>query len=440
MGKLLEVKEFDSITGNADYKDDEKYKYLQQPAFGELIEFIHEFAGDEENVDALDLMKIGYKRNVGDIVSIKNYVGLIQMKNGYQIQVLPKIDFSDDEDSGNAKTKRVFLNMLKSMKDFPSKAFNNASLKVDKMNLYEIFINMYLQEVRQLVKHGIKSTYLAKEDNLNFYKGKLLVNQHIKTNLVHKEKFYVSYDEYDPNRAENKLVKATLLKLSKLTNSAENSKEIRQLLTAFEMIDPSVNYEKDFSCVHIDRNTKDYEMLMQWSKVFLMNKSFSTFSGDTNSRALLFPMEKVFESYVAQKMKKVFSPDGWEVRSQAHGKYLFMEPRKQFALRPDIVLQKGNRTVIMDTKWKCLFDSEYKNYGISQQDMYQMYAYSKKYETSEIWLLYPENQEMRGHTPIVFNSGDNTTVNVHFVDVEHIEYNLEILKNKLEESELDERY
>ena len=437
MSKMLEVKEFDSITGNADYKNDNKYKYLQEPVFGELIEFIHAFAGDEDNADALDLMSISYRRNVGDVVSIKNYVGLIQMQNGYQVQVLPKIDFDDVEDEGNAKTKKVFLKMLRSMKDFPSKVFNNASLKIDKMNLYEIFINMYLQEVRQLVKHGLKSSYITREDNLNFYKGKLLVNQHIKTNMVHKEKFYVSFDEFDPNRAENKLVKATLLKLSKITSSAENSKEIRQLLTAFEMIDASVNYEKDFASVHIDRNTKDYEMLMPWSKVFLLNKSFSTFSGDTNSRALLFPMEKVFESYVSQQMKKIFSPAGWEVRSQDKGYYLFDTPRKQFQLRPDIVITRDNHTVILDTKWKSLIDNERKNYGISQQDMYQMYAYSKKYDTPEIWLLYPDNKEMHNHEPIMFTStGIDKLTNVHvfFVDVDKIEDSLNELMDRIEES------
>lgn len=172
------------------------------------------------------------------------------------------------------------------------------------MNLYELFINMYLQEVRQLVKRGIKSNYVGQEDNLRYYKGKLLVNQQVRANLAHKERFYVAYEEFHPNRAENRLVKATLAKLQKLTTSAENSKEIRQLLTAFEMVDASVNYAKDFSQVVINRNTKDYEMLMQWSKVFLMNKSFTTFSGSTASRALLFPMESVYESYVAQQMKR----------------------------------------------------------------------------------------------------------------------------------------
>ena len=433
MDKLLEVKEYDSITGNVDYKDDEKYKYLDQKAFADLIEFIHEYAGDEENADALDFMRIAYKRNVGDIVTIKNYVGMIQMKNGYQVQILPKVSFGDGaEDPGNKRTKKIFLKMLRSMKDFPSKVFNDASLKVDQMNLYEIFINMYLQEVRQLVKRGIKSAYVTQEDNLKYYKGKLLINQQIRTNLAHRERFYVTYDEFHPNRAENRLVKATLLKLQKLTSSAENAKEINQLLTAFEMVEPSLNYQKDFSRVKIDRNTKDYEMLMQWSKVFLMNKSFTTFSGDSTSRALLFPMESVYESYVAQQIRKIFCPDGWEVSSQDKGHYLFVEPKRQFALRPDIVLEMDGRTVIMDTKWKSLVNNERINYGISQADMYQMYAYSKKYKTSEIWLLYPVNDDMRDHTDIRFDSGDGTTVNVFFVDVANIEDSLRLLKMKLE--------
>lgn len=433
MDKLLEVKEYDSITGNVDYKDDEKYKYLDQKAFADLIEFIHEYAGDEENADALDFMRIAYKRNVGDVVTIKNYVGLIQMKNGYQVQILPKVSFGDGaEDPGNKRTKKIFLRMLRSMKDFPSKVFNDASLKVDQMNLYEIFINMYLQEVRQLVKRGIKSTYVTQEDNLKYYRGKLLINQQIRTNLAHRERFYVTYDEFHPNRAENRLVKATLLKLQKLTSSAENAKEINQLLTAFEMVEPSLNYQKDFSRVTIDRNTKDYEMLMQWSKVFLMNKSFTTFSGDSTSRALLFPMESVYESYVAQQIRKMFCPEGWEVSSQDKGHYLFVEPKRQFALRPDIVLEMDGRTVIMDTKWKSLVDNERINYGISQADMYQMYAYSKRYKTPEIWLLYPINDDMRDHTDIRFDSGDGTTVNVFFVDVANIEDSLRLLKMKLE--------
>ena len=432
MGELFEVKEFETITGNKEFKS--QYKCMDKSVFTELIEFIHAFDSDDEESDVLDFIKIGYKRNVGETVTFKNYVGLIQMRGDYQIQILPKIDFAVGEED---KTKQVFMKMLRSMKDFPSKVFTNANLKMDRMNLYEIFINMYLQETRQLVKRGIKSAYVEVEDNLTVYKGKLLVNQHIKNNLAHKERFYVGYDEYQVNRAENRLVKSTLLKLQKLTNSAENAKEIRQLLTAFEFVEPSTNYDKDFSNVSIDRNTKDYKMLMKWSKVFLKNKSFTTFSGTEKARSLLFSMEKVFEAYVAKHMKKVFGRVGWEVSAQDKGHYLFNtlngENHKRFALRPDLVVTRDDGSVvILDTKWKSLIDDKRSNYGISQADMYQMYAYSKKYGTSEIWLLYPVNDAMRNHEQIVFDSGDGATVSLFFVDVAHIEESLSALFEKLQ--------
>ncbi len=427
------VKEFDSIICNEDYKNDEKYKYLDQKVFNDLVAFIHEFSGDAQNTDALNFMKISCRRNVGDVVSIKNYVGLIQMKNGFQIEVLPKLSFGEREDEGNTRTKKVFLKMLCSLKDFPSKVFHDASLNVERMNLYELFINLYLQEVRQLVKRGLKSTYVEQEDNLRYYKGKLLVSQHVRANLAHRERFYVAFEEFHPNMPENRLVKATLVKLQNLTSSAENAKEIRQLLTAFEQVEVSTNYEKDFTKTVRNRSTEDYVMLMQWSKVFLMNKSFTTFSGAAASRALLFSMETVYESYVAQKLKKIMVPAGWDISCQEKRYYLFHEPRYQFALKPDIVMRKDGRTVVLDTKWKRLYNKDRDNYGISQADMYQMYAYSKKYQTPEIWLLYPINDEMRGHAPIKFESGDETTVNLHFVDVDKIEDSLQELKDKIEQ-------
>lgn len=176
------------------------------------------------------------------------------------------------------------------------------------------------------------------------------------------------------------------------------------------------------------------------SKVFLMNKSFSTFLGDTNTRALLFPMEKVYESFVAQNMVMILGESGWDVSTQDRKYYLFEEDdRYIFALRPDIVATRPDgHKIIMDKKWKRLNSNPEANYGISQADMYQMFAYAKKYNTSDIWLLYPVTEEMKNSKDIVFHSygpdGD-VTVSVFFVDVVDIEKSLARLKDKLEVNE-----
>ncbi len=131
MNRLVEVKEFDSIICKKDYENEDNFKYINEEDFKYLVAFIREYVGTKDSADAMDFMRIGFRRCVGDVVSFKNYVGIIQVNNGFQIQVLPKIDFHTEDDAGNETTKKLFLKMLRSMKDFPSKGFNDASLRFD---------------------------------------------------------------------------------------------------------------------------------------------------------------------------------------------------------------------------------------------------------------------------------------------------------------------
>ena len=425
MNRTLVVKEYDTIVSNESLSSKQGYVYLEEKYFSELEQFIKEYVAESDEADILEFMQIGYKRGVGDTVTFKSYVGIIELPSGFQIEILPKVSLGEDEN--NSKTKRIFLKMLNCLKDFDGKVFSSAALNADKMNLYEIFIRMYIKESWALVKRGIKSDYISNEDNLSVYKGKLDVSKHITRNAAHKERFYMVFDEYQVNRPENKLIKSTLLKLLSISRNADNTREIKQLLYSFELVQESDNYVKDFSKVSLSRGMKEYELLIQWAKIFLLNKSFTTFSGKNAGKALLFPMEQVFEAFIAKQIKMLFESQSnglIHVSAQDSGYYLFDEPRK-FRLRPDIVVNNAydevHSVVIMDTKWKRLNHNPAANYGISQADMYQMYAYSKKYHTPNIWLIYPLNDDVRDMNQLSFdairNEDMSVSVKVFFVDL-----------------------
>ena len=455
MKKPVEIKEFTRIFCEDNVRGEE-YTTVPKRMFDDLERFLLDFSGSDLHSGVADFLKIGSQKYGGKYISVNNFVGVIQTENGNQIQILPKIDLGSDEDDDeerryNKLTKRIFLKMIRSLRDVPFKHLDTTNLKTERLSIFEIFIKMYLQEAIILVKKGLKSAYQEHEDNLRFYKGKLLVSEQIKLNSAHNERFYMRYDEYDMNRPENRLIKSTLLKLMMLSTDNQNQKDIRHLLTFFEFVEPSVNFAKDFSLIKRDRTVKDYEMLLLWAKVFLLNHSFSTFSGSSNAWALLFPMETVFESYVAQELRKVFADTSWTVSVQDKEQWLFDYPHHKFRLKPDIVITKEDGTkIILDTKWKTLNDNERNNYDISQADMYQMFAYSKKYASSDaefvgrspdVWLLYPVNSAMRKYTEnnqtIEFISmlGDEKDVHIRlfFVDLKEIGHSMQTLKSKLEE-------
>jgi len=333
-------------------------------AFKELVEFA------KQNPEILSFTRQG-------TLKPQQYVGIIQTKSGFVLEILPKIS----DKNNKTKSKEILLKMLKTLKKSPFKHFQKANLKIEKLPLFEIFIFMFLEEVGVLIQKGIKSEYISKEENLNFLKGKLKISQHIIKNITHKERFFVEYDEYLQNRIENQIIKTTLLFLQKKSKSSQNQQLIRQYLFIFDEIDKIFNIKTAFDKVNINRNLKHYENVLLLSKIFLLNKSFSSYKGDNVVFALLFDMNKLFESYVGHCFKRA----NLNVNLQHQKHHLLTQNNtKYFKLKPDIYINDKN--IILDTKWKQINSQN----DISQSDLYQMFAYVMRYDAQEVYLIYPK--------------------------------------------------
>lgn len=405
--KTYTITEYGGFTrGTAAYG----YQALPEKTFDALEAFI--LANNTDTgTEVVELLSLSARRGIGKIITARNYVGLITMADGTVIEILPKIVGGDITEGD---TKRIFLEMLKTLKDVAFKDFNVSHLHTDRMSLLEIFIKMFLDEVTILTKQGLKAAYTPVEANERFYKGKLLASQNIKYNLVNKERFFVRYDDFNINRPENRLIKSTLRFLRNTTNDGRNRQNAALLLNFFDDVEYSTSYASDFSKCFVDRSMNHYDKALSWCRIFLRGNSFTAYAGSEVALALLFPMEKVFESFVAAKFRKHIG-SGVILRTQDARYSLFDSPTRAFSLRPDIVLEFGGRTVVLDTKWKLLSDNA-RNSGISQSDMYQMYAYSKKYDADGIVLLYPHSNAV-SRSDIRYASDDNVKVDVSFVDL-----------------------
>ena len=413
MKPVFQIKEYGSfITG----KEIEGYITLPPHIFEQLENFI--LTNRSKDTDALELMGLSARKGIGKVITAKNYVGIITLSDGTTIEILPKIFSAVEDDTTGIKTKRLLVEMLKTLRDSPYKSLQTSSVNIEKMNIFEVFIRMFVDEVFFIVKRGLKCSYETIEENTTFFKGKMKFSQQIKFNHSHKERSFVEFDSFNANRPENRLLKATLLYLYKHSASSKNRNDIKTLLNYFTEVEASTDYKSDFAKYVPDRNMKDYSTALLWSRVFLMGKSFTSFAGSEVALALLFPMETLFESYIATLLKKKLGYTDFSVSAQDKSYHLFDEPGKKFLMRPDIVVKRKSdgAIFILDTKWKVLADTK-ANYGISQADMYQMYAYQKKYRAENVTLLYPQTDEMHHERIIEFKSKDHVTVKVQFVDL-----------------------
>ena len=378
---------------------------IDKKDFGDIENFI--LKNSDENAPFLRIASgVG-----GKFIQARNYVGVLQTKSGLTIEILPKIADKNDAE----RSKAVFIKMLKTLKNFPFKSSNLASLKTQNLPLLEIFISMFLCELEALVKKGIKSDYVALEENLNFLKGKLNINEQIKRNSIHKEQFYVGYSEFLSDIKINRIIKTTLKFLYKKSNSSKNQQKIRELLFIFDEVLECEDYQNFFAKLVINRQVKHYEQTLLWCKIFLLGNSFTPHNGDDLAFALLFDMNALFESYVGNFIKKKFSG----TILQHLEKHLVEEP-KSFKLRPDIFL-KGK--FIADTKWKIVSSRD----DISQADLYQLYAYGKKHPCDgKLHLIYPKIDDIRQKT-MKFRYDDEMWLEILYFDLEKDENNANLL-------------
>jgi len=379
--------------------DTQKNLDVPKTVFDDLKQFV--LKNNEQTL----FLKPSYKNGLGETLQAQNYVGVIQTKDGTTIEILPKIQNLDEDES-----KKILIKMLKTLRKSPFKNFNMAHLKSSKMPLFEIFITMFLEELAKLIKKGIKSDYITKEKNLKFLKGKLKINEQIKKNYIHKENFFVEYQEFLNHRIENQLIKTTLEFLYKRSKLNKNQQKIREFLFMFDEIKLSHNIKNDFSKVNLNRQMKDYEQTLLWCRTFLLENSFSPYKGSDIAFALLFDMNLLFESYIGHYLTK----KGLDVSLQDKGEYLIEEPNK-FALKPDIVINDENEQLIADTKWKIIKSEK----DISQADMYQLYAYGTKYiKCTKLYLIYPYDNNYLELSYLYQQAEENKLVlNVLFFDL-----------------------
>ena len=315
---------------------------------------------------------------------------MLQTKSGLTIEILPKIA-GRTEEATDSRIRQLFLEMLKTVRSINGKTFKLTNLNAKKNNLLEVFISMFLTESDMIIKRGLKSSYVTVQSNEKFLKGKLLMTQHLRKNSVNQSYFYNEYDEFLTNSAENQLVKTTLEYLLQNSRDNNNLRIIREQLVYFEFVDLTNAPEQTFQKVSIGRNYKYYAQTLDWCRIFLSRKSFTSFRGSSLAFAILFPMEEIFEAYIAHKLKKSL-PDA-NVSAQDKKYSLFdrtNETKAGYRLRPDLVVRYENdQTTIADTKWKVLDSS-----GPSQADLYQMYAYYTRYRhksenVDKVVLIYP---------------------------------------------------
>ncbi|MEM9673747.1 MAG: McrC family protein [Cyclobacteriaceae bacterium] len=334
-------------------------------------------------------------------IRLGNLVGLVELPDVI-IEVLPKINRS-----GNViHTRTRWTQLLQKFEFLPQLGNLNPQLLMQPGNLSETLQRIFLDEVHQLTRRGLKREYGSQEGQMPFMRGKLLLSEQIRTNLVHKHRFYVQSRSLQEDHYANQRIKQALRVVNHWGGYQTRAKD---LLRYFQRVTnlPLNTSEKNIS---FNRNTQHYQTPLRLANLICGGYLGGTFAGNDFGFSLLFDMSRVFELLIYYHLQKLSKNYRFTLHYQSQRAFW-----KSKNLRPDFLLDFGsNHRLVIDTKWKVLEVAE-----PADEDLRQVFTYTQLFNAKRGILLYPKVGNL---LPVVrqFNSNEanTSTGEVQFVSLE----------------------
>jgi len=341
-----------------------------------------------------------------------NFAGIAKVGN-LKIEILPKFFDGGDIQTDKQKIMNNLLYMLKHSNIFNFKELENADLDI-KNDFLEVFIFLFAKNLIQLLKNQQDRQYLRQEDELRFVREKIITSQYT-SNPARLHIIPCCFHERSTNTLLNKTIKYTTYLLSNQVKSQETYRYLKQIISHLDAVEFEQIHPSEIKKIRFNRINSAFVPYIRFCELFLRHSTLTLQASKVEFFSLMIPMEKLFEEFIAQMI--VNNPEILPREYQDHiviqrsiGFIAYEDERGLFEMRPDIILN-GLSPIIVDTKYKMLDPEDAKN-KISQQDLYQMYAYCKESRSNTAILLYPEGLTTQA-TNRVFSLGVEKSITLY---------------------------
>jgi 5-methylcytosine-specific restriction enzyme subunit McrC len=375
---------------------------------------------DASEPDQNDLKYQPFLSFDGEFARARNYIGFIHHED-LRIEIYPKVFKNIQGICNELMHSHLFywFSYCKKVK-FP---FNQAFLdRFDIEELPELIIYLFAKQIHEVVSTQPYSSYEQVQETLLTPRGKISFDRYV-TQMSYCNYHLIDCD-YEPfvfDNSLNRIIKyCTRLLLSKAIN-IETQRILNEIIFVLDEVDDQVCSVQQLQILRISPMYNDYEEVIQICRMILENQVYSHEDYEMRNWSLLFPMEMVFEEFIAGYVQKHFS-DAFKVEVQKSDLYLHTSPNA-FNIQHDILLTNRNtgEKIIVDTKYKPRWDLEKNDpkKGISQVDMYQMISYAYKRGTDKVLLIYPNaSEELEDDFVFLINKGSkDETIKIKVVDV-----------------------
>lgn len=376
----------------------------------------------------------------------RGVVGILASKD-CSLEILPKIDVAPNEDveKQNAAIRKRLVHMLAVVLNLKLDLGVITELAWQRETLLEILIRIFCEKLTEAVRKGMPRSYVEQEDDLAALRGRLDIPRQFTRHAVNPSRLACHFDVLSADIALNRIMKAAVLYLSRMSRSSANQQRLRELGFVYADIADRSPSALRWDAVTIDRTNRRWHELLNMARLFLQARYQTTTSGAGQGTAMLFEMNTLFEEYVGRQISRAAA--GTELTVSLQGGRLFclsseLTGKGLFQTKPDILIRRAGDVIhVIDTKWKRISSRiDDPKQGVLQSDIYQMMAYAQLYGAPRLTLLYPHHPGLVGAERVHARyqiTGHETILETASIDIADGKYMLGRIRRLLLSEETD---
>lgn len=245
-------------------------------------------------------------------------------------------------------------------------------------NVGELCAAILSKGVSLQLKRGLGKEYVSETEPLSSLRGKIDIAESIKTQSMLRKQLVCTYDDFTVNSYMNRIIKSTMELLIRSDITKARKKELRKLLVFFGEVEPLNVYDINWQ-LQYNRNNQSYRMLISICYLVVKGLLQSNTSGGTKLMDFLDEqrMCRLYERFILEYYRKEhpeIRASASQIPWQLDDDFSFMLP----VMQTDIMLSKGNATLIIDAKYYGHTTQEqYGVHTLHSGNLYQIFTYVK---------------------------------------------------------------
>lgn len=242
----------------------------------------------------------------------------------------------------------------------------------DATSLVEAIVPTFVHHMRRALAAGVLQGYREIDESAKFVRGRIRFGDQLKLGRAVPLPIEISYDEFSEDIIENRLLKAAIKRLSRMTLRSEASRlALREFDTALELV-RAVDFDpRRVPTVHYTRTNWRYRHAVEIARLVLRRSSVELGPGRHSAVSFVINMNEAFENFVVVGLREALRLSPSVFPQQLSGRFLHLDRAGDIRLEPDLSWWESGRCVFVgDAKYKRLSVS-----GFKHPDIYQMLAY-----------------------------------------------------------------